>query len=518
MADGLDINTMENYRDVIIPKLESELSDSSKSPEELLELYNLYIDVLRLIAPMDFPSFNKYLELDEDHNVRGKAFFFHRKDALAELFQAFNDMEIYDKYDMLLVSCPPRVGKTTTGIRFLAWIGGRYPEFTQMATSYSGAITKSFYSGIMEIVTGERFLEIFPDEPLVNQNAQQQEIWLKVQKRYPTLMFISIDGSMTGRGDAKQYIYCDDLVSGYEEAISPTRLEKLWNLYTVNVKQRKSDKCKEIHIATMWSVHDPITKLARDNEDNPRCKIIKLPWDDGTGHSRFDYFDGFSTEYYLELKGIMDTASFGALYECEPVEREGLLYHEEDLRYYFELPTDRPDAIIGVCDSKNLGVDYVSAPIAYVYGDTCYIDDVVFNNGLPEITRPLVSEKMIQHKVTRLDVEVNNGGNYYAEDLHELIKAGGGSTSVRTFPTTNNKNVKIITFADYVVKNFVFKHKSTYSPNSEYAKFMKQILSWTQTGKNKHDDAPDSVAMLAQLHQELSGFGIKIINRRAVGV
>lgn len=514
----LPVEQIKQYTQVVIPNIERELADPQKSARERLDLYNLYVDVLKLVAHDDFKTFNKYLELDEDHNSPTKAFYHQRRDHLDELFTALNDMEVYDAYDLLLVSMPPRVGKTTTGIRFLSWICGRHPENTQLATSYSDSITTSFYIGVVEIVIHQRYKEVFTDAPLVNQNAKREEIWLKVAKRYPSITFVPITGSMTGRAEAGNYLYCDDLVSGIEEALSLPRLEKLWQFYTVNCKQRKKDGCKEIHIATRWSVHDPITKLANENAENPRCKVINMPCYREDGESAFDFNGGFSTKYYKELEQTMDSFSFGALYKGEPVEREGLLYNKEDLQYYFTLPEERPDSIIAICDSKNLGNDYVSSPIGYVYGDFVYIEDVVYNNGLPDVTRPAVAKKWLDHKVVRADVEMNNGGNYYAEDLEELIKQAGGRTSIRMFFSGNNKQTKIITYSDFVKKQFVFRDKSTYSPNSEYAKFMKDVLSWTQTGNNKHDDSVDSLAMLAQLVQDITGNSIKILDRRKLGL
>lgn len=514
----MDLKEVEHYVQVVIPNIEFELAREEVSAKDKLELYNLYTGVLRLVAPWDFASFNKYLELDEDHTSPTKAFYHHRKDHMAELFKAFNDMEVYDKYDTLIVTMPPRVGKTTSGIRFLAWIIGKYPEDTELATSYSDSITSSFYIGTMEIVQGQRFQEVFSDAPLISQNAKREEIWLKVAKRYPSITFVPIGGSMTGRCEAGKYLYCDDLVSGIEEAMSVTRLEKLVQTYTVNCKQRKKDGCKEIHVATPWSVHDVIATIKDANEDNPRCKIIAIPCFDEDGESNFNFDGGFSTAYYEDIKKHMDDASFSALYMCEPIEREGLLYHKEDLQYYFDLPNERPDTIVAICDSKNLGVDYVSSPIGYIYGDTVYIEDIVFNNGLPEVTRPAVANKWIEHGVVRADVELNNGGNYYAEDLDELIRGQGAKTSIRIFYSGNNKNVKIITYSDYVIKHFVFKDPSKYSSNSDYAKFMKQMLTWTQTGKNKHDDAPDSIAMLGQMVQGLNGNAVKFLDRRKLGI
>lgn len=514
----MEIEEIEKYVNTIIPNIERDLADKSKSDSELLELYNLYRDVLLLVAPHDFITYNKALEFEEDKTQQNRGFYHHRKNHMGDLFEAFNDMEVYDKYDMLLIMLPPRVGKSTTGIRFLSWIMGRHPESTQLATSYSNNITSSFYIGAMEIVQSEEFLSIFPKSQLVSQNAKRQEIWLKVARRYPSITFAPVGGSVTGRAEAEKYLYCDDLVSGIEEALSVERLEKLWQVYTTNFGQRKKDGCKEVHLATPWSVFDPITKLSRINEDNPRCKIIKVPAYDENGESQFDYFGGFSTKYYDDLRDSMDSASFSSLYLAEPIQREGLLYHEEDMRYYLELPDEEPDTIVAVCDSKALGKDHVASPIGYVYGDTVYIEDVVYDNGLPEVTVPKVANVWTENNVVRGDCEMNNGGNFFATGVGDKIKENGGNTSIRMFFTSQNKTTKIITYSDYITKKFVFRDKSTYSPHSEYAKFMKDVFTWSQTGKNKFDDAPDSLAMLAQMVQELQGSEVKIMSRQKLRI
>lgn len=515
----MSIEEIEKYTKELIPKVEEKLKDTKLDKKTRIDLLKLYRKMLVQVAPNDFISFNKVIEFFEDKNNDNKNFYSNRKYAMEELFVSLNEMEIYDKYDTLIVCMPARVGKSACGIRFLAWIIGRYPDYTQMATSYADSVTRSFYNGVIEIVQSDEFKEIFPHSPLVGQNAKLEEIHLRTVQRYPSILFVPIDGSMTGRGEANNYLYCDDLVSGIEEALNKQRLDKLWEKYTVNVKQRKKNNCKEIHVATPWSVHDVITRVRNLYSDDKRCKIIKLPCYNENGESRFDYLGGFNTQYYKNLQQTMDKASFSAIYLQEPIEREGILYHEEDLKYYLELPDDVPDSIFAVCDSKNLGLDSVACPIAYIFGNDVYIEDVVFNNGLPEITKPLVAQKLFEHSVQLCDFELNNGGNYFATDVSDIIKEEyGGSTKIRLFTTTNNKLVKIMTYSDIVKKNFYFKDKSKYSRNSEYYNFMQELLKFSQTSKNAHDDAPDSLSMLAEM---IEGFKIgksKIISRRELGI
>lgn len=510
----LSIQEVENYKNTIIPTIKSSLIDPTKTKAELLELYSLYEDILCLIAPYDFSSFNEYLEFDEDKTQDNRGFHFHRKDHMREVYESLNEMEIYDKYDTLLISLPPRTGKTTYGIRFLAWICGKYPEYTQLATSYSDSITTNFYIGVLEIVSSDRFIKCFTDCPIVNQNAKREEIWLKVMKRYPSIAFVPVGGSVTGRVEANNYLYVDDIISGMEEAMSKPRLDKLWEIFSVNFYQRRKEGCKLIMIATRWSVHDPMSVVERLNEGNPRFKSIKIPCFDENGESNFKFKGGFSTQYYLDIKNTIDPISFNALFMQEPVEREGLLYHEEDLQYYFELPSEAPDSIIAVCDSKNMGKDYVASVIAYVYGEYAYVEDIVYNDGLPETTIPIVANVWTRNKVVLGEIEANNGGEYYAKLVDDEIKSKGHKTSIRTFFSTNNKTVRIITYSDFVKKQLIFKHKSTYSANSDYAKFMKDIFSWTQKGKNAHDDSVDSLSMMADMIQRLSFNTISFLDRK----
>lgn len=510
-------DNLKNYTDIIIPNLENKLSTETDKTA-LLELYGLYRECLRMVAHDDFISYNKYLELDEDKDNENAGFYYHRKNHLGDLFKALNDMEIHDAYDFLLVSMPPRVGKSVTNLRFISWILGRYPQNTQLAISYSDAITKTFYLGVLSILESQAFKDVFPEAKIVGQNAKDENIWLHNVGQYPTISFIPIEGSMTGRGQGTNYIFYDDLVSGIELALSRTRLDTLWGFYTTNSLQRRKQGCKEIHIATRWSVHDVLGRIEDLMEGNDRILVIKKPCFDENGESNFDYLGGFKTDHFRHIQKFMDELSFNALFMCQPIEREGLLYHSDELQYYLSLPETPPDAIIAVCDSKNLGKDHVASLILYIYGEFAYVVDLVYNAGLPDVTRPLVANMWLRHKVVRGDVELNNGGNYYAEDLDKMIRDSGGKTSIKIFYSGNNKNVKIISYADYVKKQFIFKDKSLYSSQSEYGKFMSDVFAWTQTGKNKFDDAPDVLAMGAQMLQDLSLTSVKILDRRTLGL
>ena len=311
-------------------------------------------------------------------------------------------------------------------------------------------------------------------------------------------------------------LYCDDLVSGIEVALNKERLDKLWEVYTTDLRQRKiGDHCKELHIATRWSVHDVIGRLEDIYSGNKKARFIVVPAMDANDESNFDYDYGvgFSTEFYRQQRDIMDDASWRALYMNEPIEREGLVYSEDELRRFFELPTDDPDAVIGICDTKDKGTDYAVLPVAYLYGQDYYIGDVLCDNNLPDIVDVRMVEILVQNRVKQCRFESNSAGGRTAQKIQEGVKNRGGHCNITTKYTTSNKETRIIVNSAWVKEHCLFKDSSTYKPNSDYGKFMKMLCSYTMAGKNKNDDVPDAMAMLAEYAQGLSGPQIQIVQR-----
>jgi predicted phage terminase large subunit-like protein len=311
-------------------------------------------------------------------------------------------------------------------------------------------------------------------------------------------------------------LYCDDLVSGIEVALNKERLDKLWETYTTDLRQRKiGDHCGELHIATRWSVHDIIGRLEAMYGDSPRAKFIVLPAMNANDESNFDYAYGvgFNTQFYRQQRDIMDDASWRALYMNEPIEREGLLYHQDELRRYFELPEEAPDAIIGICDTKDKGTDYAFLPVAYVYGQNYYIEDCICDNGLPEIVDARLADILVRYKVNQCRFESNSAGGRIAEKVQQMVKDRGGITHITTKYTTANKETKIIVNSAWVKEHCLFKDESMYKRNSEYGKFINMLCSYTMAGKNKNDDTADGMAMLAEYAQSFGTSKVEVFQR-----
>jgi len=464
-------------------------------------------------AKVDFDAYMQYIEYDRDPKKR---FYLPRRKQIFPIVQALQDLED-DALDLLTISMPPGVGKTTLGIFFLTWVMGKYPGSCNLASAHSSMLTNSFYDGVLSIITDPEYLwaDVFPGIRIVGTNSKEGTVDLEKRKRFKTLTCRSIDGSLTGATRCEKYLYADDLVSGIEEAMSKDRLDKLWEKYTNDLKSRKKLGCKEIHIATRWSVHDVIGRLERQYEGDPRARFLSFPALDENDESNFDYMYGvgFNTKYFWDMRDSLDDVSWRCLFMNEPIEREGLLYHEDDLRRYFELPQSEPDAIIAVCDTKDRGTDYAFLPVAYVYGEDYYIEDCICDNGTPEIVDARLVDILLRHNVQMCRFESNSAGGRVAEKVQKEIKSKGGITHITIKYTTQNKETKIIVNSPWVKEHCLFKHSSGYQKSSDYGRMVNLLCMWTMSGKNKHDDVPDGMAMLAEYAQSLDGAKVEVFKR-----
>lgn len=449
------------------------------------------------------------------------------------IIQGLQDL-LDDKLDFLSVSLPPGVGKTTIEIFFLSLIGGYWPNCFNLSSAHSSIMTRSIFDGIAEIIDDPVeycWHEIFPDVHERSRSAKDTVINMGRAGRFKTWTMRSIDGSLTGATRANLFLTMDDMVSGIEEALNKTRMETLWVKVSNDLLSRRMDGCKTLCFATRWSVHDPIGKLQERNSDNPRARFIAVPALDENGESNFDYPGGFTTKYFLQQKDFMDDISFDALYQQKPIEREGLLFPSDQIRRFVKkdkdrytkdgqlidsmvdtvvMPDRKPDAIWAVCDTKDKGSDFESMPIAYQYDQDLFIVDVIFDDNTEyEVLDRKTADMLLKYNPHKTKFESNNAGSRVAYTIQSMIdeerrKGKVCRVDIEQQYTTANKETKILVNSSWILKHCYFLHHSQYVPKDDYGKFMSNVCEYTTKGKVPHDDAPDSLAMLAEYVQ---GFG-----------
>lgn len=513
------VRDMENSKEKwnITAKLKSALSFTLNKEDLAIkeQLEEIFRETLLIEARgLRFDSYMQYLELAREPE---KKFWLPRRKQLLFVCQAIQKL-IDDELDILTISLPPGTGKSTLEIFLHSMLIGANPDKPSLASGHSGTLTNSIYEGVLNIINdGEEYLwhDIFPKAGNVITNAKEQTIDIGKKHRFSSLTCRAIGASLTGATRCEQFLTADDLVSGIEEALSAPRMDKLWQLYTNDLKSRKKMGCKELHLATRWSVHDPIGRLQVMYEGNSRFMSIVVPATDEKGRSNFnyEYGVGFDEDYFKDMEENYDDASYQALFMNQPIEREGLLYSPDTLKRYYDRPAGEPDAILGVCDTKDRGKDYCVLPVAYVYGQNFYIEDVICDNSLPEIVDSRLVEIICKHNVQQVRFESNSAGGRIARDTQNALRERGQRCSVSTKYTTATKETKIIVNSNWVKDHCYFKESDTYTKKSDYGRFMTMLCSYTQVGKNPHDDVPDAMAMLAEFVQSLSLARVEVFQR-----
>lgn len=478
----------------------------------------IYNKTLLFDAPVDFDCYMLYTEHDRPF---AKQFYMPRRKQLKPVVDGMQALSEH-KLELLAVSMPPGTGKTTLALFYLTWLAGKHPEKPILTGSHANSFLSGAYAECLRMMAkdGEyKWGDVFPGLTIIGTNAKDMMIDIgkdkKDGKRFATLEFTSIGAGNAGKVRAEQLLYCDDLVSSIEQALNKEQLDKLWQQYTTDLRQRKIGEAKELHIATRWSLHDVIGRLETMYGENGRSRFIVTPALDENDESNFDYpiEAGFSTKFLHDQRDAMDDASWRALYMGQPIEREGLLVSEDELRRYFELPDREPDAIISVCDTKDRGTDYCVMPVAYQYGQDYYIHGVICDNSNPEIVEARLISILMEHKVQMSRFESNSAGGKIAEKVQNEVKARGGRTKITTKWTTAQKETKIIVNSPWWKEHCLFKDNSIIKQDKEYRKFLDFLCSYTMMGRNKNDDVPDAMAQLAEYAQSFNASQVQVFVR-----
>lgn len=465
----------------------------------------LHKRVLQAAAQDDFDSYLQFVEWERDPE---KKFYIPRRKVLKPLVNDLQDLAD-GNIDFLGVSLPPRVGKSTLCIFFMTWIMGKRPEVANVMSGHSDKLTDGFYREILSILsdtTEYLWHEAFPGVQIVETSAKNETIDLDRKKRFPTMTCRSVSGTLTGAVEIGTggILYCDDLIEDLQESLNPMRLQAKYDAYLNQLKDRKKLGARELMVGTRWNVGDPLGRIREQYADNPRYRFRVIPAlnEDNESNFMYAYGKGFDTAYYMDMKNSIDDATWCAKYMGAPYIREGLLFPEDELLTYNGVLPDGEPTVLAVCDVAWGGGDSLAMPFAYVYGDEVYIHDVIFNNGDKEVTRPVVIGRILQNKPYKVRFEANNGGHEYADIVDAGLREKGFHTNIsaKKAPSSNKsargmgKVARIIQFSPDIKKFYFLADKYR---SREYRAFMREVTTFVQTGNNLHDDACDSLAMLA---------------------
>lgn len=465
------------------------------------EIVDKFYDVLKLEAQNKVvDSGFRYLERKREPKER---FYMPRRKQFLKigLTDALQGM-IDDKYDILCISLIPGAGKTSVEKFFNALVVGWFPKDFTLFYSHSGDITRMYYDGVYDIITNSdeySWNEIFPDLQVTSTNAKMEQFNVGKYKPFPSVQCTSVGSKNAGKVRASKFLLVDDMIGGIEEAMNANILDKLWDKYAVDARQRKiqdtdGKNCKEIHIATRWSVHDVIGRIQNMYAGNERVKTIAVPDTDPiTGESNFDYeFSGFTKEFFADQQLLMDDISYRCLYKQQPIEREGLLFSEEKIRRYLNLPHGKPEIVTAQCDTKGKGTDYFVLPVLQKFGDDYYCVDCVCDNTADYETQyENAANVLVNNEVQECEFERNAGGDRVAMEVNKRVEQKGWICNITDVPTETNKEARIFQCSNWILQHIIFKDQSLYTPKEPYGVMMSLLKQYSVSGKKKLDDVPD---------------------------
>lgn len=516
-SESIEIGIAISLRINEVIRGESELSKQQ-------ELYKCMQEVYYYLARY---LFEYYLPAMEFGIAPEKQFIAPRTSVLNRIAKEMTKFYYRTDRPIMTLSMPQGTGKTEISKRFMSWAIGKNPELPNMMISYSANIAKDkFFNGIDALVKDDmgNYGKIFPKLREIYRSAEtmsldytNEENRKKAHSEY-TLYCVGFDGSITGRTRAHNILYADDLIKDIEEASNKDIMDKKWVEFTGTIKKRMQGRCKMLVVGTIFSINDPLSRLIQYYQENEpeRLIVIRIPGLDENDESNFNYKYGFAitTKMFHEDRDLMDPVSFSCLIQQEPIEREGILFYENEFKKFDLSKYEQKEGYVrtvAFCDVAWGGEDYLSMPIVDEYedGDCKLVDWYFINKADKTVTKPAIIQKIQQHKISRMCFEANNGGDEYADDIKRQLKEERVECYVESkkAPTTMSKTDRILNHQAEIRGSraskyrLVIPERESIKGNKMFNEALNQVFKFNQsTAKNvrkrQHDDAPDSLAGL----------------------
>lgn len=418
-------------------------------------------------------------------------FYKRSRQYLVQLANTLQEFVFNSPKKVLVISIPPRTGKSRTASLFAEWTFGKDPTKKIMTGSYNETLSTQFAKTVRNTIQTQKvepfipvFSDVFPDVK-IKQGDAAMNMW-SLEGQYSSYLATSPSGTATGFGCSLMII--DDVIKNAQEANNQLTKQSHYEWFTNTMLSRLEEGGKIIIIMTRWASDDLAGRIINHFQDDAEIISLKALQDDGTMLCE----DVLSRESYEEKKKLMSPDIFYANYQQEPIDLKGQLY--TSFKTYDSLP--QFEKIQSYTDTADTGSDYLCSIIYGIYQKEAYILDVIYTNEPMEITEPLVAKHIFEYKVNQADIESNNGGRGFSRQIsHYLTNTyNTNHTVIRPFHQSKNKQARILSNATWVMEHIYFP-QNWYN---KYPEFYKAITSYQREGKNLHDDAPDALTGVAE--------------------
>lgn len=380
----------------------------------------------------------------------------------------------------LMINMPPRHGKSETASQaFPTWSLGRNPAKQMIISSYNASKAEDFTRWQRDTCKDVFFHDIFPDLK-ISATSQAKDQWGTTAGGQ--VIGAGVRGPITGRG--ADLVIIDDPIKDYEEAISETIQDSIWDWYRSTLYTRLHPDAAIIIIMTRWVTNDLSGRLIDEQglvEDDGEWDLLKLPALSPAGEALWP--ERYSVDMLMQIRKNIGEKLFSSLYQQEPVDLIERLFGDPRFE---EAPNDLKK--IAYLDPAFGGSDYS----AFTAGglnrkdnedDTIQITAGEIWKGQIDVTYDKTEKLCKALNVGTLYIESNQAQKALAL---EFRKRG---IIVREVQNISNKHLRIVNAVKVNWDRIRFSRAVS-------AEYLKQVLNYSELAR--HDDAPDSLAGLVE--------------------
>lgn len=485
--------------------------DTSKMTREELEFYLKLLkeDKIRK-ARQNFWDYCK--AIDPKFYKEDREYLHNFADILQGVYTGTMRNEEGNEYRGILVSFPPRHGKSYTIALFASWLLGNNPDKSVIDVSYNIPLASKASKITREIVLQKptpdtiTFTDIFPGVSLKSGDASILSWALDKNGRKQgdfAYMATGLDGSVTGYG-ARGLLIIDDPVKNAAEAFNKSRLDAIYDTYTNTFFSRIEKGAKELIIQTRWSKDDLIGRILSSPIGKEYYVVRYQAYNPDTDSMLCD--DILNKQDYLAKKAITDEGIFLANYQQQTIDKKGVLYPDIDQNKYDGEIEDNGRRFCYV-DPSFTGNDYFAAIVGQVMQDKIYILDLMYNQNYGHYEDELL-QLLIKNNVKEVMIESNSGGMIFADNIKKRIKNDyNNQIIVSTKHQSKNKETRLITYAPFILRDVLWPKmiKMTHSEAWEH------IINFSRI-KNAHDDIEDALTGFYETFYQVGTGGFTFVD------
>ena len=480
-------------------------------------------EAYKMAARTSLEHYFMYREWEDSYSDK---FFAPRVNILKGFIHYLEEITYNPKFRLLIANLPSGYGKTYTEKISEAWNFGQDPSGTVLSLCSNDDVVKGGSRTVRDELKSEWFGEVFPDMKWDSENKdyflkETDGNWKLKQCRLNSSYVASTTNSNVVGTRASQRIHIDDLYADYQEAMSQNLNEYYFNKFLTVWRKRfvqnKEPKC--VVTGTLWASGDFIALLIETaKKENIFHKHPKYPYtfvnEDETiaivQVPALDYETGLSTcpelrttEQIEQERKNMPEYLFETNFQQKPTDPEALLFSYGRLRTYDRLPKfDNNDSYAVIDATRKSGKDFFSMPIfKRSYADeapTYYLTDALFTQRATKDLYEEICNKIIQHHIVKLIIESNVTSDL-KQNIEKILNMNGVYyCQIVEKYNSENKDVRITDQSFLIQQRLVFPNKTLFPLKTDVGQFMNNLTLYNSTGRNQHDDAPDSCALFTK--------------------